>query len=383
MLRSLTILAVVLPRASSHGSMIMPPSRNSIDASPGMPWADGQHPETGVIEPYTCACDNGTAPCSSGQSCFWFSQGVSIGCEKADGNGTRIPNLDHCPDERAADFDPLKMDGALLPQYRTVNTNATPGSVADIWKFNPWRAPGKGPVADPCGMAGGNTYEVFNAGAYNATRFAKQGDLGTKVLPKRTDIGETVWKRGTVAKARWETTAAHGGGYIYQLCPLGLPLTEECFASTPLAFATSDGKYTQRVIHSEPAKDFDIPATVVTEGGGKGWAINPFPYATDIPCDWNAGAHGAHCDYKCERCGPPWYAADGACPDVNCTHHEGLPRDIHYGTAIEDLTQGGRTIEDSVVVPASVAPGDYVLRWRWDCEASSQVWTTCADITVA
>ena len=30
-------------------------------------------------------------------------------------------------------------------------------------------------------MAGGNTYEVFNAGAYNATKFAKQGDLGTKV----------------------------------------------------------------------------------------------------------------------------------------------------------------------------------------------------------
>ena len=30
-------------------------------------------------------------------------------------------------------------------------------------------------------MAGGNTYEVFNAGAYNATRWAKQGDLGTQV----------------------------------------------------------------------------------------------------------------------------------------------------------------------------------------------------------
>ena len=34
--------------------------------------------------------------CGSAQSCFWFSQGVSVGCKKPDGNGTRLPNLDHC-----------------------------------------------------------------------------------------------------------------------------------------------------------------------------------------------------------------------------------------------------------------------------------------------
>jgi hypothetical protein len=44
-----------------------------------------------------------------------FSQGSSIGCAKATGNGTRLPNLDHCPEERAAGFDPLKMVGALDP----------------------------------------------------------------------------------------------------------------------------------------------------------------------------------------------------------------------------------------------------------------------------
>ena len=45
---------------------------------------------------YTCSCNNGTDICNNGQSCFWFSQGVSIGCTVADGNGTRLPNLDHC-----------------------------------------------------------------------------------------------------------------------------------------------------------------------------------------------------------------------------------------------------------------------------------------------
>ena len=66
-------------------------------------------------------------------------------------------------------------------------------------------------------MAGGNTYEVFNAGAYNATQYAKQGDLGTKVLKKRTDLYQTVWTRGATEATRWEITAAHGGGYVYQL----------------------------------------------------------------------------------------------------------------------------------------------------------------------
>ena len=68
----------------------------------------------------------------------------------------------------------------------------------------------------PCsGMAGGNYFEVFNAGAYNTTINAKQGDLGTKVLKPRPS--GTVWKRGSIQKTRWELTAAHGGGYQYLL----------------------------------------------------------------------------------------------------------------------------------------------------------------------
>ena len=46
-------------------------------------------------------------------------------------------------------------------------------------------APGHAPVFDACGMAGGSPVEVFNAGAYAATKFAKQGDLGSQV-PQRS-----------------------------------------------------------------------------------------------------------------------------------------------------------------------------------------------------
>ena len=39
-------------------------------------------------------------------------------------------------------------------------------------------------------------------------------------------------------------------------------------------------------------------------------------------------------------------------------------------------------IEDGLKVPKEVPPGEYVLGWRWDCEMSSQVWSSCADITI-
>ena len=42
---------------------------------------------------------------------------------------------------------------------------------------------------------------------------------------------------------------------------------------------------------------------------------------------------------------------------------------------------GSVAVVDSVEVP-SLAPGPYVLQWRLDCEATAQVWTNCADITL-
>ena len=82
----------------AHGSMIMPLARNSVDAET-VGWSGGKHPNTGSIEPYNCACTNGTDICNNGQSCFWFSNGCTPGCATCDGNGNRYPNFDHCPKE--------------------------------------------------------------------------------------------------------------------------------------------------------------------------------------------------------------------------------------------------------------------------------------------
>ena len=51
----LTLIAALTAGVAGHASMIMPPSRNAID-SELPPWSHGQHPETGMIEPYAVQC---------------------------------------------------------------------------------------------------------------------------------------------------------------------------------------------------------------------------------------------------------------------------------------------------------------------------------------
>jgi len=375
----LVVAIALVPEALAHGSMIMPLARNSIDAETPE-WSDGKHPMTGTIEPYNCRCTNGTDVCNNGQSCFWFSNGCTPGCKACDGNGNRYPNFDHCPTE-TKDLKPTDM---LSKDYWTGDKTWEEGTSYDIFKYNPWRAPGKAPVLDSCGMAGGRLTEAFNAAAYNTTKFARMGDLGSKVLQPRST--GTVWKRGSTAKARWQLTANHGGGYIYRLCPASEALTEDCFMKTTLQWATD----THVLRFANASKDMEIKATDVKHGGGIGWRVNPFPNVRTDPCDYNVtekDGPGHHCAWmSCPGCGAPLYAADESCPDVCSKHYPGTPDGRKPTLPFPDPVPGIDThafaVEDTVIVPDGIPEGDYVLGWRWDCEHSSQVWTTCADITI-
>ena len=122
------------------------------------------------------------------------------------------------------------------PNLRTVNRNATAGSKYDIYKHNPWRAPGSAPVVDPCGLAGGTPWGSWAPewGNYVNTSYAKHGDYGSKVLPEFSS--NTVWKIGEKTEVIWQITANHGGGYQYRLCPADEQLTEKCFQKYPLDF---------------------------------------------------------------------------------------------------------------------------------------------------
>ena len=39
-------------------------------------------------------------------------------------------------------------------------------------------------------------------------------------------------------------------------------------------------------------------------------------------------------------------------------------------------------IVDMLRIPKDTPAGDYVLGWRWDCEQSTQVWSSCSDVTI-
>ena len=51
-----------------------------------------------------------------------------------------------------------------------------------------------------------------------------------------------------------------------------------------------------------------------------------------------------------------------------------LPKDL----ATDDMW----LFKDLVEVPKTLAPGDYVLSFRWDCLDSPQIWSACANIEI-
>jgi hypothetical protein len=49
----------------------------------------------------------------------------------------------------------------------------------------------------------------------------------------------------------------------------------------------------------------------------------------------------------------------------------------------EGVNWNGFAVRDVVKIPADLKPGKYILGFRYDCEATAQVWSNCADITLA
>jgi len=353
---AIAALLFAVPLADAHGAMLMPDPRNAIDSTiPGMDWGNGST-HTGHMEPLGAPCANGTDPngCRPGQAVFWFSQGCTPGCNSCDGQGQRLPNWDHCSTTRKEPFKPT-----LVKKYWSANRNATEGTLQDIWKYQPWRSPGLAPVTDPCGMAGGNTFPMYAGAEYTTTKFAKQGDLGSHVLKPRPS-GIT-WTAGGVANVSWYIAFGHGGGYKYRLCPKSEQLTEECFQKPEhqLEFASKEHIF----LFKDGLKK--IPNTVVNEGGGVGWMLNPIPMPEYIGSDC-ADMTGHPC---------------GGCP-CGSGYPGGNTKEYFPNPFGKDLMGEKTAIVDLVKVPELPA-GEYVVGFRWDCETTSQVWSSCGDISIA
>eukprot|EP00419_Tripos_fusus_P016207 CAMPEP_0172728580 /NCGR_PEP_ID=MMETSP1074-20121228/92322_1 /TAXON_ID=2916 /ORGANISM="Ceratium fusus, Strain PA161109" /LENGTH=380 /DNA_ID=CAMNT_0013555843 /DNA_START=40 /DNA_END=1182 /DNA_ORIENTATION=+ len=364
------VFGSLLVGAAGHGALVSPRSRNSVDYMVGV--------NVPAHWPADRECTNITGgPCNNGQAAFWYSQGCFFGCEECD----------HLSGRRQTDLCNSGMVGPLRPEYRSVNRNSTPGSPQDIYKHNPWRAPGQAPVGDSCGLAGGTPWlpEVGEAGVYTATKYAHHGMHGTQLKPLEDGMPPVVWKIGGQAQVTWQLENNHGGGYSYRLCPADEPLTEECFQKHQLDFVQD-----QQGVVLKNGTVVPIKGTFVTEGtypAGSMWSMLPVPadwlgprclpgtkdtkdtpnacedwehHNVDGPCKPCPETPGSDCS-RCDNGPSPAFPAPYP-GFVGCDHHH--------------------AIKDMVKVPSNLKPGRYVLNWRWDCEATAQVWENCADIVL-
>ena len=343
---------------------------DSAPLTPSLPHADW---------PSNAGCTNITGDsCHNGQATFWYSQGCFIGCAECDHKSGRR-QIDLCDSGKV---------GTLPEQYRTVNRGSVFNSLNDIYKHNPWRAPGNAPNAGACGLAGGSPSpnEGSEAGDYTATVYAKHGMNGTSLGRLETGVE---WTIGTEAEVTFQISNNHGGGYSYRLCPrqnTTQELSEACFQSHPLEFNTE-----KQAIYFKNGTSLPILGQFVTEGTtpkGSMWSMIPIPStclgprcipgpndtATTpnkclagedrnidgpcVPCPGTPGSDCSRCDNNCEN-GKP--AFEPHCPNCVGNRHDIAVRDV-------------------LKVPSDLPAGDYVLGFRYDCEATAQVWNSCSDI---
>merc|ERR1712032_106861 len=206
---------------------------------------------------------------------------------------------------------------------------------------NPWAAPGQAPsLGGGCGVFGGNPWgcpagkddrpagsrcgqdEPIGRGMRGTSSFGTDARLFD--FPQMIT---TEWQIGSIQEVVWTSTGSHRGGYTYRLCkmPEGgrTAITEECFTKNVLEFATS----------------FTMIKGMNKNGKGKWEKFEQ----TDL--------------------------SEGTYPEGSVWRPVG--RKLKSSTTLR---------KDSVVVPSTLAPGDYVLGWRWDGAGGNQVWVSCASM---
>lgn len=137
-------------------------------------------------------------------------------------------------------------------------------------------------------------------------------------------------------------------------------LTEECFQKTVLDFA-GDTQWVQYGADTSTRKGFPALRTKTgTFPAGSQWTRNPIP--------------------ACKGYGGGAPAAGGRCTGPQFTP----PLPGLYGFGLPGVGESAFTFSviDKLQLPASIKPGAYVLSFRYDCEQTSQVWNSCADILI-
>jgi hypothetical protein len=352
--------------AAGHGAMTYPTPRTNhtmeyagwCKLEMGIPGTHIHAPSLGGDEPVDATCS-------------WYSEGCIIGAKECNPEcGVVAAAFKKC---YKTTMEPTLND----PSLRTYQNFAGKFDVG--MKHNPWRAPGYAPVMDPCGIISGNQN---HAPYYHPD--IKDGTKGSE-LPELA-APKPKWPRGSEQDVAWNIIANHGGGYAYRLCPKSSKLTEECFAAGHLQFA---GNTSWIQWGDDKSNRTAFPATRVSVGtypSGSQWTKNPI-----APCAGAVGGASAPFNFplisNCKEAMFPPILADVVPARPPYFALPGL-----YGYGVGSIGQALKReyfhdrfrfhIFDKVKVPADLAPGDYVLSWRWDVEQTPQVWANCADITI-
>merc|ERR1711934_452980 len=207
---------------------------------------------------------------------------------------------------------------------------------------NPWAAPGQAPsLGGGCGVFGGNPWgcpagkdDRPKGSACGQDKPIGRGMRGTSSFGTDARLFDfpqmitTEWQIGSIQDVVWTSNGGHHGGYTYRLCkmPSGgrTAITEECFTKNVLEFATN--------------------FTMI-----KG--MNKADEGT-----WK----------KFEQ----YDLREGTYPEGSVWRP--------VGKYLKSKVMTMR--KDSVVVPASLKPGNYVLGWRWDSSGGNQVWVSCSSM---
>lgn len=367
----LTVLILAsLGEVSGHGAMTYPTPRTNHTMAysglcrleMGIPGTHIHAPSLGGYEPVDVTCS-------------WYSEGCIIGCNECSADcGVVEAAFKKCC--------PTQMEPTLPENLRTYQNFA--GRLDIGMKYNPWRAPGFSPVMDPCGVVSGgqNHAPYYHPSIKDSTKGSQLPELPG---PK------PIWPQGSEQDVAWNIIANHGGGYAYRLCPKSSDLTEDCFQRGHLEFA---GNTSWIQWGDDPKNRTAFPAERVSEGtnpAGSQWTKNPI-----APCDGEVGGASAPFNFPLiSNCNKAMFPP--ILSDVVPAHppYFKLPGLYGYGIgsigqAMEGDTKKGNffydrfrfSIFDKVKIPKDLAPGDYVLSWRWDTEQTPQVWANCADITV-
>ena len=137
---------------------------------------------------------------------------------------------------------------------------------------------------------------------------------------------------------------------------------------------------------------------------GATWARNPIP----VVASWRPGCKGGNATHgitnddtdpgthpgtrehyaavsgtvSTDPAGQPCRQFDPPCPgDHGWRRNNGSTDPTDVAGECSHNWIGGMIV-DQVRIPAGLAPGAYVLGFRWDGEQTSQVWSSCADVTL-